>query len=123
MLKVYRIVTVHRRETYGWGFFTDSVKEVDRKLTAQGRKMAMIIDDCHAHSTIDNLKAVTTKVNQFYYHQTQRYICSQWTMTSLEAFYPHSHIKYYITSINQGKSPRKLNIYDSAYCSLGHLAM
>ena len=38
--------------------FTEWVKELDRKFAAQDRKIALIVVNCHAHPTVDGLKAI-----------------------------------------------------------------
>lgn len=105
----------YRAQNKSWmdgNLFTEWVKGVDRKFAAQDRKIALIIDNCPAHPTIDGLKAVeliflppnTTSKTQ---------PMDQGVIRSLKAFYRHSLIKRYITSIDQGKSPRKVNILEA----------
>ena len=81
--------------------FADWVKEFDRKFAAQERKIALIVDNCPAHPIVDGLKTIeiislppnTTSKTQ---------PMDQCVIKSLKAFYRHSVIKYYITSIDEG---------------------
>ena len=38
--------------------FTSCVKQVDRKMIAEGRKIALIVDNCPAHTHVEGLEAV-----------------------------------------------------------------
>ena len=42
----------------GGNLFTEWVRQLDNKFVAEGRKIALIIDNCPAHPRIDNLQAV-----------------------------------------------------------------
>ena len=39
-------------------FFTEWVRQLDNKFVAEGREIALIIDNCSAHPRIDNFQAV-----------------------------------------------------------------
>ena len=92
--------------------FTEWVKELGQKFVAQDRKIALIVDNCHAHPIVDSLKAIeliflapnTTSKKQPIYQGITR---------SLKAFYRHSTVKHYITSIDSGRSPAKVNMLEA----------
>ena len=92
--------------------FTKWVKELDQTLAAQDRKIALIVDNCPAHPIVDSLKTIelifvapnTTSKKQPLY---------QGIIRSLKAFYHHSIIKPYITSIDKGRSPAKVNMLEA----------
>ena len=92
--------------------FTGWVKELDRRFAAQDRKIVLIVDNCPAHPIVDGLKAIelifpppnTTSKTQ---------PMDQDVIRSLKAFYCHSIIKRYITSINVGRSPKKVNMFEA----------
>ena len=70
-------------------------------------KIALIVDNCPAHPIIDRLKAIEliflppkTK--------SKKQPMDQGVISSLKAFYRHSIIKRYITSIDGERSPTKV---------------
>ena len=92
-------------------FFTEWVNELDQKFLAQERKIALIFDNCRANPIVDGLKAIelilllpntTSKTQQ---------PMNQSVIRSLKAFYRHSIIKGYITSIDGGRPPTKFNVF------------
>ena len=94
----------YRSQKNSWmdgDLFTEWVKELDRKYAAQDRKIALIVDNCPAHPEVDGLKAIeliflppnTTSKTQ---------PMDEGVIRSLKAFYRHSVIKRYITSIDGG---------------------
>ena len=100
--------------------FTAWLKELDRKFAAQDWKITLTVDNCRAHPIVDGLKAIeliflpsnTTSKTQ---------PMDQGVTRSLKVFYRHSIIKRYITSIDGGRSPTKVNVrgHDFANSSLG----
>ena len=85
------------------------MKELDQKFSAQDREISLIVDSCAAHPIVDGLKTIelivlppnaTSKLQPM----------DQGVIRSLKVFYPHSIIKRYITSIDGGRSPTKVNI-------------
>ena len=95
-----------------WDLFTEWVKELDRKYAAQDRKIALTVDNCPDHPKVDGLKAIeliflppnTTSKTQ---------PMDQGVIRSLKAFYHHSIIKRYITSIDGGRSPTNVNMLEA----------
>ena len=94
----------YRSQKNSWmdgDLFTEWVKELDRKYAAQDRKIALIVDNCPANPEVDGLKAIeliflppnTTLKTQ---------PMDEGVIRSLKAFYRHSVIKRYITSIDGG---------------------
>ena len=105
----------YRSQKKSWmdgDLFTEWVKELDRKYAAQGRKIALIVDNCPAHPKVDGLKAIeliflppnTTSKTQ---------PMDQGVIRSLKVFYRHSIIKRYITSIDGGRSPTNVNMLEA----------
>ena len=92
----------YRSQKKSWmdgDLFIEWVKEIDRKFAAQDRKVALIIDNCPAHPTVEGLNAIeliflppnTTSKTQ---------PMDQGVIRSLKAYYRHSLIKRFITSID-----------------------
>ena len=105
----------YRSQKKSWmdgDLFTEWVKELDRKYAAQNRKIALIVDNCPAHPKVDGLKAIeliflppnTTSKTQ---------PMDQGFIRSLKAFYRHSIIKRYITSIDGGRFPTNVNMLEA----------
>eukprot|EP00794_Sanderia_malayensis_P001774 gene1774-biopygen1618 len=95
----------YRSQKKSWmdgSLFTEWVKEIDRKFAAEGRKIALIVDNCPAHPTIDSLQAVeliflppnTTSKTQ---------PMDQGVIRSLKAYYRTHVVKKYIASIDANK--------------------
>ena len=63
--------------------FQEWLHELDRKFEMQGRKVAMVVDDCPAHPDVSGLKAInlqflppnTTFCTQLMDHGVIRYVC------------------------------------------------
>ena len=84
-------------------------KKLDKKLAALDRKITLIVDNCPVHPIVEGLKTIelillppNTK------SKTQP--MDQGVTRSLKAFYHHSIIKHYITSIDGARSPTKVNM-------------
>ena len=86
-------------------------KGTSPKICSPRRDITLIVDNCPAHPIVDVLKAIkliflppnTISKTQPKDHGVIR---------SLKAFYHHSIIKRYITSIDGGRSPTKANILE-----------
>ena len=94
-----------KKELHGWGFVYRMGEEPERKFAAQDRKIALIVHNYPAHNIVDGLKAIeliflppdaTSKTQPM----------DQGVIRSLKAFYRHSIIKRYITSIDGGRSTK-----------------
>ena len=105
----------YRSQKKSWmdgDLFTEWVKEIDRKYAARDRKIALIVDNCLVHPKVEGLKAIeliflppnTTSKTQ---------PMDQGVIRSLKAFYRHSIIKRYITSIDGGRSPTNVNMLEA----------
>ena len=92
--------------------FTEWVKELDRKFAAQDKEIALIVNNCPAHPIVDGPKVIeliflpsnTTSEKQ---------PMDQGVIRSLKAFYRHSILKRFITSIDGGRSPTKVNMLEA----------
>ena len=61
----------HQKKSWMDGIlFEEWVRELDRKILSEGRNVALVIDNCHAHPHIENLKAIklfsSTSEHNFY---------------------------------------------------------
>ncbi|WP_227549602.1 hypothetical protein, partial [Acinetobacter baumannii] len=82
--------------------FTDYVKKLDAKFETEGRKIALIIDNCPAHPEVTGLKAVelvflppnTTSKTQ---------PMDQGVIRALKAYYRSNLVKRQIKFIDAGK--------------------
>ena len=92
--------------------FTRWLKELDRKMIAEGRKITMIVDYCPAHPHVEGLQAVeliflppniTSKLQPM----------DQGVIRSLKAKYRSAVVKLYITRIESGKELPKISILDA----------
>ena len=91
--------------------FTRWLKELDRKMIAEGRKITMIVDNCHAHPNVEGLQAVqliflrpntTSKLQPV----------DQGVIRSLKAKYRSAVVKLYINRIESGQELPKISILD-----------
>ena len=92
--------------------FTEWVKELDRIFAAQDRKIALIVGNCPANPIVDGLKAIELIFLPRNNTTSKTQPMDQVVIRSLKAFYRHSIIKSYITSIDGGRSPSKVNILE-----------
>ena len=56
-----RFVIGYRSQNKSWMdsiLFEEWVREIDRRFTAEGKKIALVVDNCPAHPSIDNLVSV-----------------------------------------------------------------
>ena len=92
--------------------FTSWLKELDRKMIAEGRKITVIVDNCPAHPHVEGLQTVeliflppntTSKLQQM----------DQGVIRSLKAKYRSAVVKLYITRIESGKELPKISILDA----------
>ena len=92
--------------------FTRWLKELDRKMIAERRKITMIVDNCPAHPHVEGLQAVeliflppntTSKLQPM----------DQGVIRSLKAKYRSTVVKLYINRIESGQELLKISILDS----------
>ena len=60
--------------------FEEWVREQDRKFALEGRKVALVIDNCNAYLNIENLKSITP----YFPPQIQPPVCSLWIKESFD---------------------------------------
>ena len=109
----------YRSQKKSWmdgDLFTEWVKELDRKYAAQDRKIALIVDNCPAHPKVDVNSQSLNAIELIFLppnttSKTQP--MDQGVIRSLKAFYHHSIIKRYITSIDGGRSPANVNMLEA----------
>ena len=80
--------------------------------SAQDRKIALIVNNCPAHAIVDGQKAVELIFLPPNTPSKTRPV-DQGVIKSLKAIYRHSFIKRYITSIDGGRSPAKVNLLET----------
>ena len=92
--------------------FQEWVREQDRKFECEGRKEALIADDCPAHPAIPNLRAInlvflppniTCKTQPM----------DQGVIRSPKAFYRGTTVRKYIDTVEKGKSLPNFSILDA----------
>ena len=89
--------------------FEEWVMEIDRKFHAEGRKVALIIDNCPAHPEVQNLKA--TKLFFLPPNTTsQTQPMDQGVIRSLKASYRKRVVRKTIQSIEKNKSLPKISL-------------
>ena len=89
--------------------FEEWVTEMDRKFASEGRKIALIIDNCPAHPEIENLKAIklffllpnTTSLTQ---------PMDQGVIRSLKAIYRKNIVRKIIQCVEGNKSLPKISL-------------
>ena len=102
----------YRSQKKSWmdgSLFTEWVMQIDNKFVAEGRKIAIIVDNCPAHPNIDKLQAVeliflppnTTSKTQ---------PMDQGVIRSLRAHYCAHVVKKYIANIDSNKGVSRINI-------------
>ncbi|CAB3988395.1 tigger transposable element-derived 4-like [Paramuricea clavata] len=92
-------------------FFEEWVCEQDRKFECEGRKVALIVDNCPAHPTISNLKAINLVFlppNRTCKMQPM----DQGIIRSIKAFYCGTTVRKYIDAVEKGMLPPKFTILD-----------
>ena len=105
----------HANQAKRWmdsNIFTSWLKELDRKMIAEGRKITVIVDNCPAHPHAEGLQTVeliflppntTSKLQPM----------DQGVIRSLKAKYRSAVVKLYITRIESGKELPKISILDA----------
>ena len=105
----------YRGQSKSWmnsELFEEWVREQDKKFEKEGRKVALVIDNCPAHPSIENLKSIylyflppnTTSVLQ---------PMDQGVIRSLKAKYRTRVIKKIIGAIDQGKQTNPISILEA----------
>ena len=98
----------------GWtlNFFSDYARRLDAKFHVEGRKVALVIDNCTAYPNVDNLKAIeldflppnTTSKTQ---------PMDQGGIRALKAFYCTNALRRQIKYIDAGRTTPKINILEA----------
>ena len=91
--------------------FEELVREVDRHFTKEGRKIVILVDNCPAHSSIDN---VSTELIFLLPNTTsKRQPMDQGVIRSLKAHYKTMSIKKLIKAIGKKKPLPEFSILDA----------
>ena len=92
--------------------FEEWVREIDRRFTAEGKKIALVVDNCPAHPSIDNLVSVdliflppntTSKLQPM----------DQGVIRSLNAYYKSLSVRKLIEAIENNKPLPEFSILDA----------
>ena len=87
--------------------FEEWVREVDRRFTKEGRKIVLLVDDCPAHPSIDNL--VSTELIFLPPNTTSKLQpMDQGVIRSLKAHYKTMTIKRLIEAIEKKKTTSRI---------------
>ena len=92
--------------------FEEWVRELDRKFEAEGRNIALLIDNCPAHPEIGNLKALALKFlrpNTTSRAQTM----DQGVIRSLKAKYRKNVVRKFIRSLDKNLGIPKISILNA----------
>ena len=105
--KAYLVSTSPKSE-----FFSDYARRLDVKFHVEGRKVALIIDNCPAHPNVDNLKAIELV---FLPPSTISKIqpMEQGAIRALQAFYRSNVVRRQIKYIDAGRTTPKINIVEA----------
>ena len=98
--------------------FEEWVREQDRKFECEGRKAALSVDNCPAHLSISNLKAINLLLlppNTTCKMQPT----DQGVIRSIKAFYRGTTVRKYIDALEKGMLPLKLTILDATMILTG----
>ena len=105
----------YRNQNKSWMasvLFEEWIREMDTKFTKEKEKVALIIDNCPAHPTIDNLKSIeliflppntTSKLQPM----------DQGVIRSLKAYYKALALQRLVVAINKGKDLPVFSILDA----------
>ena len=92
--------------------FEEWVRKIDQRFTAEGKKIALVIDNCPAHPSIDNLVSndliflppnTTSKLQSM----------GQGVIRSLKAYYKSLSVRKLIDAIEKNKSLPEFSILDA----------
>ena len=105
--KAYLVSTSPKSE-----FFSDYARRLDVKFHVEGRKVALIIDNCPAHPNVDNLKAIELVfLPPSTISKTQP--MEQGAIRALQAFYRTNVVRRQIKYIDAGRTTPKINILEA----------
>ena len=105
----------YRNQNKSWMdsvLFEEWIREMDTKFTKEKKKVALIIDNCPAHPTIDNLKSIeliflppntTSKLQPM----------DQGVIRSLKAYYKALALQRLVVVIDKGKDIPVFSILDA----------
>ena len=85
------------------------MRKLDTKFDAEGMKIVLIIDNCHAHPNVDNLRAIQLLFlppNTTFKTQPM----DQGVIRTLKAFYRTNIVRRQIKYVDEGKATPKINI-------------
>ena len=92
--------------------FEEWVREIDRRFTAEGKKIALVVDNCPAYPSIDNLVSVDLI---FFPPNTTSKLqpVDQGVIRSLKAYYKSLSVRKLIEAIEKNKPLPEFSILDA----------
>ena len=116
MFQTYKALALRyrsqKKNCMGSILFEEWVREVDRPITKEGRKMVLLVDNCPAHPSIDNF--VSTELIFLLPNTTSKLQpMDQGVIRSLKAHYKTMSIKKLIEAIEKKKPLPEFSILDA----------
>ena len=117
MFQIYEILALYRYRSQkkSWMdsiLFEEWIREVDRRFNKEGQKIVLLVDNCPAHPSIDNL--VSTELIFLPPNTTSKLQpIDQGVIRSLKAYYKTMSIKKSIEAIRKKKTLPEFSILDA----------
>ena len=117
MFQIYKTLALYRyrSEKKSWMdsiLFEEWIREVDRRFNKEGQKIVLLVDNCPAHPSIDNL--VSTELIFLPPNTTSKLQpIDQGVIRSLKAYYKTMSIKKSIEAIRKKKTLPEFSILDA----------
>ena len=92
--------------------FEEWAREQDRKFECEGRKVALVVDNCPAHPNAANLKAINLVFS------SPNTTCKtqpmdQGVIRATKAYYRASVVHNYIDAVEKGKAAPNISVLDA----------
>ena len=117
MFQIYKTLALYRYRSQkkSWMdsiLFEEWIREVDRRFNKEGQKIVLLVDNCPAHPSIDNL--VSTELIFLPPNTTSKLQpIDQGVIRSLKAYYKTMSIKKSIEAIRKKKTLPEFSILDA----------
>ena len=117
MFQIYKTLALYRyrSEKKSWMdsiLFEEWIREVDRRFNKEGQKIVLLVDNCPAHPSIDNL--VSTELIFLPPNTTSKLQpIDQGVIRSLKAYYKTMSIKKSIEAIRKKKTLPEFSVLDA----------
>ena len=117
MFQIYKTLALYRYRSQkkSWMdsiLFEEWIREVDRRFNKEGQKIVLLVDNCPAHPSIDNL--VSTELIFLPPNTTSKLQpIDQGVIRSLKAYYKTMSIKKSIEAIRKKKTLPEFSVLDA----------